>query len=130
MNTHTWFSPLGDRNQAPTHMAAMMNRPMKMLHLERQRQRMQTGMTLFPAYTRGWIQAYPLAILKGLAVWRVGMMGASSIVTVWTGDDARLPASRSAYRVGAPAYVTRIPPRTDLSNSDLLSKHVLLACAS
>lgn len=33
MNTHTWFSPFGDRNQAPTHMAAMMNRPMKMLHL-------------------------------------------------------------------------------------------------
>lgn len=39
-NTHTWFSPFGDRNQAPTHMAAMMNRPMKMLHLEARRQRM------------------------------------------------------------------------------------------
>lgn len=31
--THTWFSPFGERNQAATHMAAMMNRPMKMLHL-------------------------------------------------------------------------------------------------
>ena len=31
--THTWFSPFGDRNHAATHMAAMMNRPMKMLHL-------------------------------------------------------------------------------------------------
>lgn len=41
--THTWFSPLGDRNHAPTHMAAMMNRPMKMLHLEAERQRMQTS---------------------------------------------------------------------------------------
>lgn len=41
-NTDTWFSPLGDRNHAPTHMAAMMNRPMKMLHLEGQRQHMET----------------------------------------------------------------------------------------
>lgn len=101
-DTHTWFSPLGDRNHAPTHMAAMMNRPMKMLHLEAQRQHMQTAVSPSHAYARGWIQAYPLAILKGLAVWRVGMMGASSIVTGWTGDDARLPASRWAYRVGAP----------------------------
>ncbi|KAI1288213.1 hypothetical protein F5Y03DRAFT_94685 [Xylaria venustula] len=31
--THVWFSPLGDRNHAPTHMAATMTRPMKMLYL-------------------------------------------------------------------------------------------------
>ena len=30
---HTWFSPFGDRNQAPTQRAATMKRPMKMLHL-------------------------------------------------------------------------------------------------
>lgn len=83
-------------------MAAMMNRPMKMLHLEAQRQHMQTTVILPYVYACERIQAYPLAILKGLAVWRVGMMGASSIVTVWTGDDARLPASRWAYRVGVP----------------------------
>lgn len=75
-------------------MAAMMNRPMKMLHLGPQRQHMQTTVPLHHADACRWIKAYPLAILKGLAVWRVGMMGASSIVTVWTGDDARLPASR------------------------------------
>lgn len=59
----------------------MMNRPMKMLHLEAQRQHMQPTVSLSHAHARRWIQAYPLAILKGLAVWRVGMMGASSIVT-------------------------------------------------
>lgn len=32
--THTWFSPFGARNHAPAHMAATMNRPMKMLHLD------------------------------------------------------------------------------------------------
>ena len=31
--TYTWFSPLGANTQAATHMATMMARPMKMLHL-------------------------------------------------------------------------------------------------
>lgn len=48
--TDTWFSPLGDRNHAPTHMAAMMNRPMKMLHLEGQRQHMETTLSSPRAY--------------------------------------------------------------------------------
>lgn len=52
-NTYTWFSPLGDRNQAPTHMAAMMNRPMKMLHLEAQRQHMRAAVSLYHAYAWG-----------------------------------------------------------------------------
>lgn len=32
--THTWFSPLGDRNHAPKLMQATTNRPIKMLHLQ------------------------------------------------------------------------------------------------
>jgi hypothetical protein len=32
--TYTWFSPLGEKIQAATHMAATTARPMKMLQLE------------------------------------------------------------------------------------------------
>lgn len=32
-STYVWFSPLGDRNHAATHMAATTARPMKMLYL-------------------------------------------------------------------------------------------------
>lgn len=31
--TYTWFSPLGEKIQAATHMAVTMARPTKMLHL-------------------------------------------------------------------------------------------------
>lgn len=100
-----------------------MNRPMKMLHLEAQRQRLQMPTLWLPAYAWGWIQAYPLAILRRLAVWRVGMMGASSIVTVWTVMMlARLLLARpteSELRLRNHGFH---PGQT--SDSDLMSKHV------
>lgn len=33
VKTYTWFSPLGAKTQAAVHIARMMARPMKMLHL-------------------------------------------------------------------------------------------------
>lgn len=82
-DTHTWFSPLGDRNHAATHMAAMMNRPMKMLHLEEQRQRMQV---LLPHLVPmpGDRSSLPVSHFEESGGLSRGMMGASSIVTGWT----------------------------------------------
>lgn len=45
--TYVWFSPLGDRNHAPMHMATTMTAPMKMLYLYVESRDVSSGIPTF-----------------------------------------------------------------------------------